>query len=95
MSQINPFAGSILQTSQVQRQQATEKDHQARHVRDLAKNSALAEEKLQSEVESSEEVTPVHEEEKRERRFKRGKHTHHDAADNEKDDGTPHLDLTA
>jgi hypothetical protein len=96
MSQINPFAGSILQSTQAQRQQAVERDRQVRRARDTAKNSALSGDELDHQVESSEELTPIHEEEKHERRFKRPSHpTDTPSEDEAPPEDKPRLDLTA
>ena len=95
MSQINPFAGSILQTPQVQKQQAADRDRQVRRTQDAAKNAALPGDRLEHQVESSEELPPTQKEQRHERRFKRPKH-HADAAKpDDGDDVDPHLDLTA
>lgn len=94
MSQINPFLGSILQSPQVQRQQAVEKDRLVRRARDVAKNAALLDDQLQHQVESSEELKPIQEDQKHERRFKRPKH-HDEAGKETKEDEKPRLDLTA
>jgi hypothetical protein len=94
MSQINPFTGSILQTTQAQRLQATDKDRQVRRAREIVKNSALTEDQLEHQVESSEELTPTDKEQKHERRFKRPKH-HAPDPKSKPDDEEPHLDLTA
>ena len=92
MSQINPFTGSILQSTQVQRQQATEKDRQVRRAAEKVRNAALTDDAAEHQVESSEELRPIHEDQRHERRFKRP--THKGQAKPE-DDQDPHLDLTA
>lgn len=94
MSQINPFVGSILQSPQVQRQQAVEKDRLVRRAREAAKNAALLDDQLEHQVESSEELKPIQEDQKHERRFKRSKQ-HHDADSESKEEEKPRLDLTA
>ncbi|HMB95189.1 MAG TPA: hypothetical protein VKK61_04045 [Tepidisphaeraceae bacterium] len=94
MSQINPFVSSILQTPLAQRQQSDDRDRQVRKANDLEKDAALTDDQLEHQVESSEEVTPIKEQEKQERRFKRYKHDH--SSDDEEESGEdPHLDLTA
>lgn len=92
MSQINPFTGSILQSPQVQRQQATDKDRQVRRAVEQTKNAALADDRLDHQVESSEGLKPVDDEHHPERRFKRNKRQQGKPTPG--DDG-PHLDLTA
>jgi hypothetical protein len=92
MSQINPFTGSILQSTQAQRQQAAERDRQVRRANEQARNSALTQDTTEHQVESSEELHSVQDEQRHERRFKRSKHKPKaKAADDEK----PRLDLTA
>lgn len=93
MSQVSPFTSSVIQTSQVQRQQSAEKDRQARRVADQAKNAALAHDQLEHQVESSEELTPLTEEQKRERRFKKPPHRQYKPDDPAEDE--PHLDIQA
>jgi len=96
MSQINPFTGSILQAPQVQRQQSVEKDRQVRRTQDLAKNSALEADQLEHQVESSEELTPTHADQKQQRQFKRPRHKSDEKDKPDETDGEePHIDLTA
>jgi len=96
MSQINPFTGSILQAPQVQRQQSVEKGRQVRRTQGLAKNSALQSDKLEHQVESSEELSPIHGEQKQERKFKRPRHKPSAEQKPDETDGEePHIDLTA
>ena len=96
MSQINPFTGSILQAPQVQRQQSVEKDRQVRKAQDRTKNSALESDELEHQVESSEQLTPIHGDQKQPRQFKRPRHQHENGQEpDEGDDEEPHIDLTA
>jgi hypothetical protein len=62
LSEINPFIHSILQTPQVQRALAAEKDRQLRRANDLAKNDAHPAGQLQHEVESTQAIFPVRDE---------------------------------
>ena len=59
MSQINPLAGSILQSTQFQREQADQKVQQARRAEQLRKNIAAEDDRLEHQVESAEELRPV------------------------------------
>ncbi len=97
MSQINPFTGSVLQAPQVQRQQATEKDRSLRRAADASKNAALAEDRLEHQVESSDLVTPAHEDERHEqqKRKSRKRATATESNSSASDDENPHVDLTA
>ena len=56
--------------------------------------AALLDDKLEHQVESSEELKPTEEHQKRERRFKRPKH-HAPNTKPDEDDEPSHLDLTA
>ena len=96
MSQINPFTGSILQTPNVQRGQAADRDRQLRRATDLSKNAALQGEQLQHEVESSEAITPVHEDQsKNPQQRKQPKPQPSQHPNDDDGDDTAHLDLTA
>jgi hypothetical protein len=94
MSQIDPFFSSVLQAPYVQQQQASEKDRQVRKDADQKKDAALAEDQLEHQVESTEELAPINEQQKQQREFKRSKHEH-SAEDDEQTGEEPHLDLTA
>jgi hypothetical protein len=95
MSQINPFVGSILQASDVQRQQAEDKDHQAHRAADRRKDSGAAGDRYEHSVESSEEIAPIHDEEKDYPDQKRQQHAHHDDDSDDDQNEDEHLDLTA
>jgi hypothetical protein len=56
MSYINPITGSILQTGQVQRQQATDKDREARRQAQLKKGLSELDEAMEEQVESAETI---------------------------------------
>ena len=64
MSQINPFAGSIVQASSVQRQQATDREQKAQRNIDKRKDSGATGDRFEHSIESSEELTPIHDEQK-------------------------------
>ena len=93
MTQINPFTGSVLQSTQVQREQSTEKSAQVRRQQNDEKATGASGDKFDHQVESSDAVTPVHEEHKQQSQKKRqGPHQNAKPSDEEPD---PHLDLTA
>ena len=94
VSQINPFTGSILQAPHVQRTQASDRDRQLRRVTDLSKNAALQGEQLQHEVESSEAVTPAHDDEAKNAKQRKKSPRKRQGADQD-DAGDAHLDVTA
>lgn len=62
MSQINPFAGSIAQSGQVQRLQAAERDLAVRRAQARLRNSALGADEdpeVDKQVENSDRPPPV------------------------------------
>jgi len=61
MSQINPLAGSILQSTQFQREQSAQKVQQAQRAEQLKKNIAAEDDRMEHQVESAEELRPAHE----------------------------------
>ena len=95
MTQINPFTGSILQAPQVQRQQAAEKDRQLRRVTDQEKNSALQGDQREHQVESSEELAAIHDQDTPDPRKRRKPQKTRDANANHAGDDEQHLDVTA
>ena len=58
MSQINPFTGAIIQSTQVQQAKSTSKEKHIRRVQNLSKNSGLAGDDLEHQVESSDALHP-------------------------------------
>jgi hypothetical protein len=92
MTQINPLTGSILQSTQVQREQSTEKSAQVRRQQDAQKVTGAPGDQFEHQVESSDAITPIHEEQKQQAQKKRqGPHQN----PQQSEDGTDHLDLTA
>jgi hypothetical protein len=85
MTQFNPLTGSILQSTQVARQQAASKAAHVRRAQQLSKNVAARDDEMEHQVESSDQVSPAKDEGGRQggkRKQKRG-------------DDKPHIDLTA
>src|SRR5947208_8285927 len=97
MDQINPFAGSILQSTQVQHQQSADKSRQIRRHQTLGKNVAAPTDEFEHTVESIEALAPIHEEGSQDHpQRKRPKQTPQaPQEENATDDQDPHLDLTA
>jgi len=93
MSQINPFIGSVVQASGVQRAQATEKDRQLRRSADVLKNSGLTKDQFEHAVESAEALDPAHDEHKDHPQKKR--QSKKQTKKPEAEDQEPRLDLTA
>lgn len=91
MSQLNPIAGSILQSIQAQRQVGVEKERQVRREQILEKNIAAEDDRFEHQVESSDIVTEAHD-----------GHSQQNKPDQQKrrpkkdgEDEEPRLDLTA
>jgi hypothetical protein len=92
MTQINPLTGSILQSTQVQRQQSTEKSAQVRRQQNDQKATGLRGDEFDHQVESADAVAPIHEEQKQSSQKKRqGPHQKPQQPGEDPD----HLDLTA
>ena len=94
VSQINPFTGSILQATHVQRNQAADRDRQLRRATDLSKNAALQGDQHQHEVESSEAIAGVHDDQAKDAK-QRKKSPQKDQGGDDEDAGDAHLDVTA
>ena len=89
MNGFNPLSGAILGSTVVQQTMQLEKERQVRRSQALSKDVAAEDDRLEHEVESTERVAPVNEEEA-ERYHQRKSREHAAAADDEK----PHLDVT-
>ena len=59
MSQINPFTGAIIQSTQVQQTKSTSHDKHIRRVQNLNKNSGLTGDQLEHQVESTDALHPA------------------------------------
>jgi hypothetical protein len=92
MDFINPVAGSLLQSTAVQRQQSADKQRQVRRAQALQRDVAAQDDQLEHQVESSEELPPVNDEHPEHEQQKKKKRGTDQAGD---DEDQPHLDLTA
>jgi hypothetical protein len=95
MTQINPFVGSVVQSTQVQRQQAAAKDRDVRKAREMEKNLALQDDQLEHQVESSEELKAIREERPSDHRRDRKQEHHQHQKQQQTDQDKPNLDVTA
>ena len=95
MLQINPFTGSVVQTPQVQRQQSAQKATQLRRAADAEKDSALREDQLDHQVESSEALSAIHDDAQRRDTKKRPPAKPKPTTDDADESGPSHLDLKA
>jgi|SRR5215210_3823355 len=62
MTQINPFIGSILQSTTVQRTQSAEKNAHVQRAQTRAKDSAASGDQFEHQVESSDALVSIHDE---------------------------------
>ena len=92
MTDFNPLAGSILGSTQAQHQIDVEKQRQVRRAQALSKNVAARNEQLEHQVESSDEVTPAHDEPDQDRKDPDQRRRPRTPG---KDDNRPHIDVKA
>ncbi len=71
MMQVNPFVGSILQSTTVQRAQAAEKNSHVQRAQVRAKDSASTADQFEHQVESSAALTNIHDDAKHPQQRKR------------------------
>jgi hypothetical protein len=64
VSELNPLAGAILQSTVVQREAGIEKERQVRRAQILEKDVAAADDRFEHQVESADEVPEANDEEK-------------------------------
>ncbi len=93
MTQINPFT-AIIQSGQVQQQHSAEKKRQLRRMQNLGKNAALQGDRLEHQVESSDAVQAIHDQENSYQPQRRSGHRPPPPKPNADDEGE-HLDVTA
>ena len=93
MSQINPFTGAIIQSIQVQQRQGDDKERQIRRVQNLGKNAALQGDRLEHQVESSDGLQPINDQETHSTSAQSPQHPQ--AAQPQRERRQDHIDLTA
>ncbi|HTW94211.1 MAG TPA: hypothetical protein VMD30_05435 [Tepidisphaeraceae bacterium] len=92
MDPINSLSGALAQGTLVQRHQSAAKTQQLRLTQQLEKNVAARDDEMEHQVENSEELTPLHEDQgKQDQKQRKGHHQQPQSDDEEK----PGLDLTA
>src|SRR5580698_4691482 len=94
MFPINSLSGALVQSAQVQIQQAAEKSRQARKQQELARNTAARDDELEHQVENSEEPTAIHEESPNSQK-ERKRPQHHPEIAAEEESESEGLDLQA
>lgn len=95
MTQFNPITGSIIQSQQLQRQQPLEKARQIQREQKLTQNSAAHDDLFQHQVESTEKVDPLHDEEPHHEQQQRKQRRRSTPELPSTDDDAPRLDITA
>jgi len=93
MSNINPFTYLAVQGLEAQRTAAADKQRELRKAQVQEKDMAAHEDELEHQVESSEEVQPVHDEAGKQQNGRKRQLPDHNKE--EEDGKPPHIDLTA
>jgi hypothetical protein len=95
MSQVNPLTGSIVQATQVQRAQSTDREQQVRRQQVRTKDTAAHGDQFEHTVESSDSVAAIHEQDHS--NDQNSKRKHHQASDepDPHEEDQPSLDVTA
>jgi hypothetical protein len=94
MTEINPLAGAIMGSAQAQHQAAVQKQRQVRRSQTQRKNLTADDDQLEHQVESSEEVTPIHDE-GNQHPDKQGEHSRQNSPDEDENAPPSHLDVKA
>lgn len=92
MEIINHLAGSLAQSAAVTRQQSVDKTQQIRHAQARRKDIAAASDTFEHQVESTEELTPIHDEQEPSADQRRRSRREQAASDATQD--TPGIDIT-
>ena len=94
MTDFNPLAGSILGSAQAQHHAAVSKQRQVRRTQTVRKNSAADSESTDHQVESSEDVVEIHDEDAS-RDPSRRQPNHRRPGEKGSGEESPGLDVTA
>jgi hypothetical protein len=93
MDPINSLSGALAQGTLVQRHQSAVKNQQMSLAQQLEKNVAARDDEMEHQVENSEELTPIHEDQKRQ--DSRRRKDHQKPPEDEDDQNPSGLDLKA
>lgn len=96
MSQINPFIGSVIQSTAVQRTQSAERNAHVQRAQNRAKDSAATGDTFEHQVESSDALASIHDQDAQHPQQRRQKHrpTKPDnPSSNGEDGGESHIDV--
>ncbi len=94
MSQINPFTGAIIQSTQVQQTKASSQDKHIRRVQNLGKDAGLTGDQLEHQVESTDALHPAGDRSDSYQPQRQSPHKQKPKPD-EKDEPPKNVDLTA
>jgi hypothetical protein len=94
MSSINPFSGYVAQGGQVERAAATDKSRQIRRQQVLSKNVAVRDDELEHQVESSDAIAAVHDDQQQKNPSQQ-QEQQKDQGKPKDGDEPPRLDITA
>ncbi len=94
MTSINPFSGYVAQGAQVERAQASDKSREARRTQALSSDVARRDDELEHQVESADAIVSIHDDGQQSQQQQQPRKDR-PKADQDKDDQTPHLDVTA
>ena len=96
MEIVNPLASSLAQSAAVTRQQSADKSQQIRHAQHLRKDVAASADSFEHQVESTEELNPIHDERRESDQQRRGDARQHpEQADGAEGEEPPHIDVVA
>ncbi len=95
MTQINPFTGAIIQSTQVQQRQGADKERHIRRLQNVAKNSALQGDRLEHQVESSDALHGISDQGNSLNKQRKSPQHHRQQSKPEEGEEQDHIDLTA
>jgi hypothetical protein len=95
VSSINPFSGYVAQGSQLERTQAADKARQVRRAQALSKNVAARDDELEHQVENTDAVAALHDEQPQGGQGGRQQQPRHEQTNPEEGEGPAHIDITA
>jgi hypothetical protein len=96
MEIVNQLAGSLAQSASVTRQQSTDKSQQIRRAQVLKKDTATAADVFEHQVESCEELAPVHDDQRQPQQRRGGKRKPANLPNNQvntEDEPPSHIDV--
>ena len=95
MTYVNPLTGATLQSGQVQEQLSAAKARQVRRAQTVARNVAAEGDTFEHQVESTEELSAIHDEQQSKQQSDAHQHPQGRRKDGAPDGGDHHLDVKA